>query len=70
MVGRSGVGGRKTSPVGSALAAGEATAADYLIFVNNFVAGDEGDAAAAAMTMEVSAAALTATAGPLATAAV
>ena len=73
VVGRSGVGGRKALPVGSTMAAGEATAADNLIFFDNFDAAVGGEATEAAMTAVVSAAALTldteATAGPLATAA-
>ena len=53
----------------SAMAAGDATAADNLIFFDNFMAADEGEATEAATTEVVSAATLTATAGPLATAA-
>ena len=46
-----------------------ATEADNLIFFDNFVAAVEGEATEAAMMEVVSAATLTATAGPLATAA-
>ena len=52
------------------MVAGEATAADNLTFFAKFVATDEGEAIEAATTEEVVAAAtLTATVGPLATAA-
>ena len=59
-------GTKNASPVTSAMAAGEATAADNLIFFDNFVAADEGKATEAATTEVVSAATLTGTAGPLA----
>ena len=68
VVGRSGVGGSNALPVGSTMAAGKATTADNLIFFDDFVAADEGDATEAATTEVVSAVTLTATAGPLATA--
>jgi hypothetical protein len=50
------------------MAAGETTVADNLIFFDNFVAADEGAATEAATSEVVSAATLTVTAGPLATA--
>jgi hypothetical protein len=51
------------------MSAGKVTAADNLIFFDDFVAADEGEATEAATTEVVSAVTLTATVGPLATAA-
>ena len=67
VVGRSGAGGSNALPVGLAMAARKATAADNLIFFDDFVAADEEEATKVAATEVVSAATLTATAVPLET---
>ena len=54
VVRRSGAGGSNALPVRSAMAAGKATAANNLVFFDDFVAADEGEATEVATTKVVS----------------